>query len=166
MAGADDRFRALFDTDFDRAVDVAGRITGEPEVGARIVRYAFARAFASWRRIGRRDAPTRWLYRKVIALSIEVAESVEGRESPLVEPPLVDGPLRHRHLGIALAALNKRQRDVVVLRYLGGCSPDEVATRLDLSVADVTERAAEGLAALRDELADQAERATKERGRR
>lgn len=165
MAGADDRFRALFDSDFDRAVDVAGRITGEPEVGTRIVRYAFARAFASWRRIARRDAPTAWLYRKVIALSIEVAESVEGRESPLVEPPLVDAPLRHRHLGAALSALGKHQRDVVVLRYLGGCSPDEVGARLALSVDEVAERAAEGLAALRDELADQGERATKERRR-
>ena len=157
-------FRRLFDADYRAAVAVAGRITGEPEVGERVVRHVFVRAHAAWWRA--RRSPSRWVMRRVIALSIEVAESVGGNESPRVEPPLVDAPVRHRHLAAALDSLTRRERHVVVMRYLGGWSVPDVASRLGLDEEHVRAVAAAGLAALREELQDQGERAAKERSRR
>jgi RNA polymerase sigma factor (sigma-70 family) len=57
-------------------------------------------------------------------------------------------------LHAALARLPRRQREVVLLRYVGDVSETEVARTLGISNGAVKQHAARGLAALRTHMED------------
>jgi RNA polymerase sigma factor (sigma-70 family) len=57
-------------------------------------------------------------------------------------------------LNAALAELPRRQREVVVLRYVGDFSEAQVASALGISPGAVKQHASRGLAALRNQLED------------
>jgi RNA polymerase sigma factor (sigma-70 family) len=75
--------------------------------------------------------------------------SVEAAPSP--EVAVLAGE-SHRGALVALAALPRRQRDVVACRYLAGLSESETAEVLGLAVGTVKSRSARALARLRHQL--------------
>jgi RNA polymerase sigma factor (sigma-70 family) len=68
----------------------------------------------------------------------------------LVEDAPVDQVERRLDLQAALRALPRRQREVVVLRFLGDLSEKATADALALDVGTVKSHAARGLSRLRD----------------
>jgi RNA polymerase sigma factor (sigma-70 family) len=62
-------------------------------------------------------------------------------------------------LAQALQMLSRRQRDVVVLRFVAGLSEPEVAASLGISLGSVKTHAPRGLASLRSRLGDRREEA-------
>jgi RNA polymerase sigma-70 factor (ECF subfamily) len=58
----------------------------------------------------------------------------------------------HRELVAVVLALDERQRDVILLRYLEGLAPREIAAQLEVPLRTVNTRLARGLARLRSEL--------------
>ncbi len=58
----------------------------------------------------------------------------------------------HRELVAVVLSLDERQRDVILLRYLEGLAPREIAARLNVPLRTVNTWLARGLVRLRDEL--------------
>lgn len=114
--------------------------------------YTIARTHRSRRRRGRgRSVET-----KVEHLRVRV-DLDEELASDLLEPftRVADDELRAA-IGVALRELSVLDREVLVLRYVEGCSSAEVATRLRLSVAAVKTRLHRACVAMRGHIREHA----------
>jgi RNA polymerase sigma-70 factor (sigma-E family) len=155
VAGFDDAFDALFRD----AYRVAYRLLGDREDAADVAQEALARASVRWSRLVRDRADAApWVVRVAANLALDrwrrrktaarYAAVVAGGSSADRMPERVD---LHR----ALQALPRRQRDVVVLRYVADLPEADVAAALGCSVGTVKTHASRGLAALRVALGDE-----------
>ena len=148
--GYDENFAGLYRISFR----VAYRILGSSAEAEDVAQETMAKAYGRWWRI-RSDAP-RWVARVSANNAIDVWRT-RGRHDRLTAEELVrahDGePILERlALVDALSRLSRRQREVVVLRYLAGYPEADVAAILDCSVGTVKTHASRGLRALRDTL--------------
>jgi RNA polymerase sigma factor (sigma-70 family) len=81
---------------------------------------------------------------------VELSESTLQQSNPASAPDeLLAAARRKRQLQRALAQLTEKQRDVIVLRYVGDLSYREIATICDIEEDTARQRAASGLRALR-----------------
>lgn len=145
-----DEFDDFFRTSFPRAVALVSRITGDRALGEDAAVEALAKAHQHWRRLD----PAR---RHSWVLKVAVNEALRRRRrAPLTPalsaatPDLADAVALRTSLAAALAALSRRQREVVVLRHLVGLSEVEVAASLRLSLGTVKTHLRRGLGRLRD----------------
>lgn len=147
----DDRFDALTVI----AYRVAYRLLGEREESRDIAQEALSRAFSRWRKVAGYDEA--WVARVATNLAI----SRWRRRRPTVpvgdkhRPPDVDpANLALERFGLvqSLRRLPRRQREVVVLRYLADLPEREVATALDTTVGSVKQHAHRALRRLRADL--------------
>ncbi len=135
---------------------VAFKVLGDSTAAEDAAAEAFARALASWRRVGALPHRDAWILRVTTNVAVDMARKRErGRRAaeqlaPTV-PSVVDGgpPLTRMALVTALDGLPRRQREVVTLRYLADLSDDDVASCLGVSVGTVHRHAHRGLEALR-----------------
>ena len=143
----DDAFAALFAA----AYRVAFRLLGDREDSADIAQEALARASVRWTRVVRDGDPTPWVVR--VAANLAVDRWRRGRTAARHAPLLVDSSTDSMpdrvDLHRALDSLPRRQRDVVLLRYVADLSEADVARALGCSVGTVKTHASRGLAALR-----------------
>ncbi len=101
---------------------------------------AMARAYASWKKVGRYDNPAGWVYHVGLNWARSVRRRV-GRSLPFhdrtttTEPPLAD-PALHA----ALRELDTRMRAVVVCRLLLDWSVEETADALHIKPGTVKSR--------------------------
>lgn len=160
-----DALSALYRLHVNAVHGYAYRRTGSTDVAEEITSATFERALRSlpgfeWRGIGLRP----WLMR---IASNEVVEHYrrsareQGRRGQLALRALADPggaddghapPVERDALQVALDRLPARYRDVITLRYLGGCSADEAAAELGCSRATVATVLHRALRALRREL--------------
>ena len=111
-------------------------IGGDPDGARDAVAEAFSRAYERWGRVATMASPTGWVYR--VALNeIRRRERRRRIEARLLQrradprpaaPPDVDP-----ELWTAVAALPRREREVVVLRYVADLREREVADVLGIS---------------------------------
>jgi len=152
--GYDERFDELAGI----AYRVAYRMLGSREDARDVAQETMARAFAHWRRASHH--PEAWVARVATNASIDHLRRSRGRS--LDGPPACElaspdqGALAEQRLELvrALADLPRRQRQVVVLRYLADLSEARVAEDLGCSAGTVKQHASRGLAALRATLAE------------
>jgi RNA polymerase sigma-70 factor (sigma-E family) len=138
------------------AYTVAFRIVGDRPEAEDIAQEALARASLRWARL--HEHPEGWVSRVASNLAIDRYRR-RRRERRLPTGPLgvVDDRVSERaDLVTALRRLPRRQREVVVLRYLADVSEADVAAALGCSAGAVKTHASRGLAALRRHLGDQA----------
>jgi RNA polymerase sigma factor (sigma-70 family) len=151
----------MFGEDFDElfrelyipAYSVALRILGDPQDAEDAASEAMARAAASWRRVQGVEYQRAWVLRVTANVSIDVirrrrtiaTDAVEG-PSALGAPLTCDDRLV---LAAALAKLPRRQREVLVLRYLADMTETNVAEHLRISQGAVKQHTRRGLVALR-----------------
>jgi RNA polymerase sigma-70 factor (sigma-E family) len=143
----DDRFGELYRC----AYRVAFRVLGDRPEAEDVAQEALARAFLAWRRVS--GYPDAWVARVAGNLAVDRG----GRRVTAPEPPVVGtapDPLVAERVDLvrAVRALPRRQREVVVLRYLADQSEETVAALLGCSVGSVKTHASRGLAALRARL--------------
>jgi RNA polymerase sigma factor (sigma-70 family) len=143
-------FDAFFNGVFPRAVGLVCRITGDRTLGEDAAVEALAKADRHWHRLD----PQR---RSAWVMKVAVNEALKRRTRSSLVPDdraHVDDPAElvviRSSLAAALAALPRRQREVVVLRHLVGLSEAEVASTLRLSLGTVKTHLRRGLARLRD----------------
>lgn len=117
----------------------------------------FVRTLVRWDRVRRLPHRDAWVMRVATNVALDMirkrkrdhrrndAATAEAAVAPWAD---VDPALRV-DVAAALAALPKRQREVVVLRHLAGRGEDEVADALGVSANTVKTHLARGLAALR-----------------
>ena len=149
----DETFSALYSL----AYRVAFRVVGQREEAVDIAQEALARAAARWGRVQDHAAP--WVATVAGNLAVDYWRKRRRRDAlSLAAPPPAssgagessdDRPVERVDLVRALQALPKRQRQVVVLRYLADCSEAEVAASMGCSEGTVKSSASRGLAALR-----------------
>ena len=151
MLGAgDERFRAVFNRSFPAAEHVAYRITGDAGVAQELAAEALTRLFVRWPRLVGQDHVDAWVLRVVTNLAIGVVR--KRRPPPSVDDARSSGEdqvVLRIALAEALARLPRRQRQVVVLRYLSDLSEADVATALGVSAGSVKTHLHRGLASLR-----------------
>lgn len=141
-----DDFEFAFPALYRRAYGVAFVVLGDRTEAEDIASEVAARALVRWSRVG--DYAEPWAIRVAGNLSIDRirrqarVESPRGEAEPASRVERVD-------LQRALVRLPKRQREVVVLRYIADLSESDVARALGCSAGTVKSQSSRGLAALR-----------------
>ena len=151
----DDVYAALW----SRLVRTAYAVSGDLGVAEDAVQTAFAKAFRSWRRISRMEAPEAYLRRMAINEVLNGRRLARhrhevSREQP-PERPLAastDDALAHDEMWRVLSTLPPRQRAVLVLRYYEDLSEQQIADALGCRPGTVKSQASAALASLRDRL--------------
>jgi RNA polymerase sigma factor (sigma-70 family) len=152
MDGVSPGFEEWYAREHASVVRALAVIAGEADVAGEVVAEAFSRAFERWDRVGALANPTGWVYRVAVNLLRRRwrRSAVERRllirraaPAPWAEAELVP------EVWAALAALPRRQREAVALRYVADLSEAQVADFM--GVAEGTASAA--LSAARRRLA-------------
>jgi RNA polymerase sigma-70 factor (sigma-E family) len=161
----DDLYTALW----PRLVRTAYAVSGDRGVAEDAVQTAFAKAFRSWRRIARMEAPEAYLRRMAINEVLNDRRLARHRHEVSREqvPEQLagsgaDAALTHDEMWRALSTLPPRQRAVLVLRYYEDLSEQQIADALGCRPGTVKSQASAALASLRSRL-DLASRAGGER---
>jgi RNA polymerase sigma-70 factor (sigma-E family) len=151
----DDVYTALW----PRLVRTAYAVSGDLGVAEDAVQTAFAKAYRSWRRISRLEAPEAYLRRMAVNEVLNDRRLARRRhEITSAEPPERPGPgspddaLAHDDMWRAISTLPPRQRAVLVLRYYEDLSEQQIADVLGCRPGTVKSQASAALASLRTRL--------------
>lgn len=147
-------FESFFRAQLPRARRVAYRILGDVTEAEDAAAEAFARAHASWRRVGGLPHRDAWVLRVASNVAID---TLRRRRTPLFEREVTtgtheDGAILQLSLVHALGSLPRRQREVITLRFIVGYSEAEVAASLGVSAGTVKKAVHRGIATLRERL--------------
>lgn len=131
---------------------VAFRLLGDRSEAEDVAQEALARAYARWRGVHDHAAP--WVARVAANLALDrLRSSGRRRQVELTEAAGSGGGQRaavdRLELARLLESLPRRQREVVVMRYLADRSEADTAHALGTSVGSVKRHAHRGLATLR-----------------
>ena len=144
-------FEEAFDDLYARAYSVAYQLLGRRSESEDVAQETLARAFVRWRKV--RGYAEAWVVRVAGNLAIDTWR--RGRRSGSdvtadARMPTSPGPTEQRvDLHRALDHLSRRQREVIVLRFLADLPEADVARALGCSVGSVKQHASRGLATLR-----------------
>lgn len=148
-------FEEAFPRLYADAYRIAFRLLGERSEAEDVAQEACARAYSRWSSI--RDYAEPWCVRVAGNLALDALrartraikrqERLAGEQTSVTRTATTDERL---DLYAALSDLPKRQREAVVLRYLGDQSEQQTAELLGLSVGSVKTHASRGLARLRE----------------
>jgi RNA polymerase sigma-70 factor (sigma-E family) len=135
-------------------------LTGSPDAAADLVQDALERTLAAWHRVHNRDDPEGYVRRTMVNRNVSIWR--RRRREQLVDdvpdqghhddPQLPDPALQQ-----ALAALPRKQRAVIVLRFAEDLSERRVAEILGCSVGTVKSQTFKALAKLRTRLPEHAQ---------
>ncbi len=145
----DPAFEEAFDVLFSKAMRVAYRILGNAAAAEDVAAEALARTYVNWRKV--RDLPYReaWVLRVAGNLAIDETRRRTPEIDLRIAPDPQDTAIIRLVLGSALRKLSRRQRDVVVLRYLMGLSEEEAAEALGISLGTLRTHGTRALTSLR-----------------
>jgi RNA polymerase sigma-70 factor (ECF subfamily) len=147
-----EEFVELYDSLFPQAFLVARRLVGDAELAEDLAAEAFARAFARWERVRRHPAPEAWILRTTTNLAIDSLRRRRPDAAALAVVDPEDAVALRLTLVAALGSLSRRQREIVVLRYLADLPEKEVAETLGISAGTVKTHLHRALQRLRDDL--------------
>jgi len=144
-----DNFDNQFERLWSRAYGVAYVVLGDRAESEDVAQETMARALVRWKKVsGYAEA---WVVRVAGNLAIDrVRQGRRTRGLPSGDLPPLDA--QRVDLQRALLRLSRKQREVVVLRYLVDLPEAQVAETLGCSVGTVKTHASRGLAALRKSL--------------
>ena len=155
---ANPAFEDAFPRLYADAYRVAFRLLGERSEAEDVAQEACARAYSRWSSI--HDYAEPWCVRVAGNLALDALRArtrAVRRQERLVSVHGAGstsagdiGAVERLDLYAALSELPKRQREAVVLRYLGDQSEQDTAALLGLSVGSVKTHASRGLARLRE----------------
>jgi RNA polymerase sigma-70 factor (sigma-E family) len=148
------RFEDRFDELARLAYRVAFRILGDREEARDLTQETLARAYSRWSRVD--GHASGWVVRVATNLALDrTRRKARVRSAPPPRPAADPATAAERaDLVQVLRDLPRRQREVVVLRYLADLPEAEVAAALGLSPGTVKSHASRGLAALRAALGE------------
>ncbi len=163
---ADEAVGALYAAHWRRFVALATSLMGESASAEEVVADAFVTLHRRWDRLADKGSAVAYLRTSVVNGARDVLKHrvVADRRRPLPDPA-PDGPeehavraSEHRSVLSALDGLPTRQREVLVLRYQGEMSEQDIADVLGISRGAVKTHAHRGLAALREAMSREDQR--------
>jgi RNA polymerase sigma-70 factor (ECF subfamily) len=107
-------------------------VAGDPHVAADATDEAFARAYASWRKVESMASPGGWVYRVALNVVRRRMRRVALEQRTAEPPPEVTEVVDHEIWSV-VQQLPERQRVAVVLRYLLDLPEKEVAMAMGIS---------------------------------
>ena len=138
----------------DRLLHTAYGLCGDWQHAEDLVQQALTAVARRWGAI--EANPLGYAYRCVVRSNIDRWRALRRRPEVLLDPhdvaaavPPVSDPLADSAVTAALRTLPRRQRAIVVLRYLLDLSEADTAAALDISIGAVKSGASRGLARLR-----------------
>ena len=155
MSGEQREFSEFFQASWDPCLRAVLAGTGDRQQAEELAAEAFARAWASWRKVSRHPAPRAW----VVRTALNAGKSRwrrHRRELPLGDhdaaaPPAGGGGVDAALLA-ALRRLPERQREVIALRVFLDLDIETTARQLRIAPGTVRAHLARAVAALRREL--------------
>ena len=146
-------FDALYRAEFARLVGALTLYCGDADQARDFVQEAMARACRDWERVGRMPTPAAWVYRVAINLATSWFRrvAVARRHHEGVRAGVHTDPDRDLQMALrqAVAALPRREREAVVLRYVADLSIAEAAEIMRCTPGTVKTLASRGTARLR-----------------
>lgn len=130
-------FETAFAELFPKAYRVAVRILGDGADAEDAAAEALARAHASWKKVGTMSYRDAWVLRVTANVAIDMARKHRSLPTPSPVRSDEDQTVLRIALVAALSAIPRRQREVVVLRFLEGLPEADVARALGISVGNV-----------------------------
>jgi RNA polymerase sigma-70 factor (ECF subfamily) len=153
--GSASDLEALFHAHWPTAHRAAYLVVHDAALAEDVAQEAFLAAIRNLDRFDRRRPFGPWLHRIVVNRAIDAARArALRRESELTERAVAAEDPEPADSAVlrALGGLPPEQRAVVVLRYLLGYTPGEIARLLDLPRGTVNSRLRRGLDAMREGL--------------
>lgn len=148
-------FASFYEASRDDCLRTVLASVGDMDTAQDMVAEAFARAWASWRKVGRHPAPRAWVVRTALNAGVSSWRK-RRKDQPLPADVGVaaDGPADPigRELMAALLRLPERQRTVIVFRIFLDLDTAGTAAALGIATGTVKAHLSRGLATLRDEL--------------
>ena len=148
-------FEEAFEDLYTRAYGVAYQLLGRRSEAEDVAQETLARAFVRWRKI--RSYAEAWVVRVSGNLAIDTWRRLRRVDTDAATErrgAIAPGPNELRiDLHRALDTLSRRQREVIVLRFLADLPEADVAKALGCSVGSVKQHASRGLATLRTTMA-------------
>jgi RNA polymerase sigma-70 factor (sigma-E family) len=148
----------FYATMWPRLVRTAYAVSGDLGVAEDAAQTALAKAFRSWRRVSRADAPEAYVRRMTVneVLNHHRRASSRRESARAVLPEVALGPddplLVHDEVWRALLTLPPGQRAVLVLRYYEDLTEHEIADALGCRPGTVKSQASDALTSLRARL--------------
>lgn len=143
-------FDALYLDLFVRAQRCARQLLGDRDMAEEIAAETLARAFARWSKVA--SYAEAWVTRVAINLALD---TLRRKRLPVIAPSSQrEGTLDGVLLRDQLRKLPRRQREVIVLRYLLDLDQNETAQVLGLRISTVSTHTKRGLARMRADLSD------------
>ena len=152
---APESFADSFAPLYARAYRVAYRLLGSEPAAQDVAQETMARAYARWSRVS--DHSVAWCVTVASRLAVDGLRTRSRRRlvdtDEIAEPGSAVAALVERiDLYASLRRLPRKQRQVVVLRYIGDLSEAQTAEVLGVSLGTVKSHASRGVAALRAEM--------------
>jgi RNA polymerase sigma factor (sigma-70 family) len=153
VAGGGEGFEDRFDDLYRLAYRVAYRVVGAREEAEDIAQESLVKTCLSWRRVSS--------YAEAFTAKVAGGKAIDSwrrkarrpqLDAPVNTPDGADKLAVRLELTEALSHLPRRQREVVVMRYLADLSEADTAEALSCSVGTVKQHASRGLEALRNRL--------------
>ncbi|MGO9504232.1 MAG: SigE family RNA polymerase sigma factor [Streptosporangiaceae bacterium] len=147
-------FTSFFQASWEPCLRAVAAVVGSQQLAEDQVAEAFARAWASWRKVSRHPAPRAW----VVCTALNTGASWwrrRNRELPLAGHDLPAAPPGggvDAALLTALWRLPARQREVIALRIFLDLDTGTIARQLGIEAGTVRMHLSRGVAALRREL--------------
>lgn len=160
LDGHPDAYRHLVERHQAPLMRYLGAMLGDAESAAEAAQEAFVRAYFTLPKLRKPQAFFSWL----VGIADRVAKENRraARRCPsadlehVKQPGTEDGRLAdwRSEVGDAVATLPEPYREVILLRFYGGRSCDEISRDLGVPLGTVTKRLSRAYALLRDRLAD------------
>jgi RNA polymerase sigma factor (sigma-70 family) len=149
-------FAEFFSASWDPCLRAVAASTGDMTLAEDQVAEAFARAWASWRKVSQHPAPRAW----VVRTALNAGASwwyLRSKETALTSQDIAAADSQGTGLDtavlMALRRLPARQREVIVLRVFLDLDIDTTARQLGIAPGTVRAHLSRAIAALRGELA-------------
>ena len=146
-------FTAFFQASWEPCLRAVAAVIGSQQLAEDQVAEAFARAWASWRKVSRHPAPRAWVVRTALNTGASWWRR-RNRELPLADLDRPAAPADGFDAGLlaALWRLPTRQREVIALRIFLDLDTGTIAQQLGIEAGTVRMHLSRGVAALRREL--------------
>jgi len=160
MAGIDDRFAAYVRDRGEHHLRVAVLLTGDWHAAEDLVQASLVKLYRAWPTLQLDGSPDAYLRRIMVNTHRSWWRARWRRETPSGDLPetvvadFADGKALSAQVRQALAALPRRQRAVLVLRYYADLPEAEVAVLLGCTTGTVKTHTHRGLRALREILGE------------